>query len=317
MSNAGMRGKKGSEYDGGHRVPFFIYWPAGGLTGGRDVNPITAHVDVLPTLADLCGIRAPKGVKLDGRSVRPLLFGEAAPEGGIWPDRILVTDSQRVKDPIKWRKSSVMTSRWRLVNGEELYDIKSDPGQRQDVAPSHLQVVARLRDFYESWWAELEPTFQQDARIYLGHEADNPTTLTSHDWITTDYAPWNHSHIRDALTGAGHIGYWNVHVAQKGDYEFRLRRWPAAADTPITAGLDPAQPVPGEPAFRTTPGKALAIVKATLEIADQEVEKPVAPDAKDVVFNLKLSPGPATLTARLIARDGQVYGAYYVSVKRW
>ncbi len=314
--NAGMRGRKGSEYDGGHRVPFFIHWPEGGPIAGRDVDPITAHVDVLPTLADLCGIRAPKGVTLDGRSVRPLLFDEVAPEHGRWPDRILVTDSQRVKDPIKWRKSSVMTSRWRLVNGEELYDIKADPGQQQDVAPSHPQVVERLRDFYDSWWAELEPTFDQDARIYLGHEADNPTTLTSHDWITTGNPPWNQSQIRDARTGAGRTGHWNVHVAHEGDYEFRLRRWPAEADTPITAGLDPGAPVPGEPAFRTTPGKALAIVQAKLEIAGQEVEKSVAPGAKEAVFNLKLSPGPATVTARFITGDGQAYGAYYVSVKR-
>ena len=65
-----------------------------------------------------------------------------------------------------------------------------------------------------------------------------------------------------------------------------------------------------------TPGKALAIVMATLEIAGREMEKPVAPGAKDVVFSLKLNPGPATLTARLIAGDGQTYGAYYVSAKR-
>ena len=182
--------------------------------------------------------------------------------------------------------------------GEELYDIKADPGQQQDVAPSHPQVVKRLRDFYDSWWAELEPTFDRDARIYLGHETDNPTTLTSHDWITTGYPPWNQSQIREALTGAGRTGHWNVHVAHEGDYEFRLRRWPAEADTPITAGLDPGAPVPGEPAFRTTPGKALAIVQAKLEIAGQEVEKSVAPGAKEAVFNLKLSPGPATVTAR-------------------
>lgn len=144
---------------------------------------------MVPTLADFCGIRPPEGVKLGGRSVRPLLSGEAAPEDGSWPDRTLVTDSQWLKDPIKWRNSSIMTSRWRLVNGEELYDIKADPAQQQDVAPSHPQVVERLRDFYDSWWAELEPTFDLDAGTYLGHEADNPTTLTSHDWITTGFPP--------------------------------------------------------------------------------------------------------------------------------
>lgn len=126
--NAGMRGREQSEYDGGHRLPLVVHWPADGLAGGRDVEPITAHVDVLPTLIDLAGIAPPKGVKFDGRSIRPLLEGKANPADGSWPDRILVTDSQRVMDPIEWRRSAVMTSRWRLVNGAELCDIKQDPG---------------------------------------------------------------------------------------------------------------------------------------------------------------------------------------------
>ena len=121
VHNAGMRGKKGSEYDGGHRVPFFVHWPDGNLTGGRDVKPLTAHVDVFPTLLDLCGLKSPADVKFDGQSIVPLLRGESKD----WPDRVLVTDSQRVKDPIKWRKSSVMTSQWRLINGKELYDMRT------------------------------------------------------------------------------------------------------------------------------------------------------------------------------------------------
>ena len=54
--NTGMRGGKGSEYDGGHRVPWFIHWPTVGITGGRDVDRITAGIDVLSTLAELCEI---------------------------------------------------------------------------------------------------------------------------------------------------------------------------------------------------------------------------------------------------------------------
>ncbi|MEM7600919.1 MAG: arylsulfatase, partial [Verrucomicrobiota bacterium] len=103
--DGGMRGAKGSEYDGGHRVPFLMHWPAGGYANEKHVAPITAHVDVLPTLIDMCAIDAPSGVKFDGRSIKTLLTRESSD----WPDRILVTDSQRVKDPIKWRKSSVMT----------------------------------------------------------------------------------------------------------------------------------------------------------------------------------------------------------------
>ena len=54
--NAGMRGKKGSPYDGGHRVPFFLYWPDGGIPGGKDVSTITSYIDFVPTILDLCGI---------------------------------------------------------------------------------------------------------------------------------------------------------------------------------------------------------------------------------------------------------------------
>ena len=56
--NAGMRGRKGSPYEGGHRVPCFLHWPAGKLTGGRDVDGLSAHLDLLPTLIDLCGLGA-------------------------------------------------------------------------------------------------------------------------------------------------------------------------------------------------------------------------------------------------------------------
>ena len=69
--NAGMRGIKGSEYDGGHRVPCFFRWP-GHLPGGKDVDAVTAHIDILPTLIDLCGsarsrTRSPSTAPVCGR----------------------------------------------------------------------------------------------------------------------------------------------------------------------------------------------------------------------------------------------------------
>ena len=76
--NAGMRAGKGSEYDGGHRVPFFIRWPAGGIEGGRDVDDLTAHIDVLPTLAELTGVAVPEELALDGQSLATLLKDETA-----------------------------------------------------------------------------------------------------------------------------------------------------------------------------------------------------------------------------------------------
>lgn len=314
--NAGMRGAKGSEYDGGHRVPFFIRWPAKGWTKGRDVTPITAHVDVVPTLIDLCGIAPPKGVKFDGRSIRPLLEGKAGVEEGDWPDRILVTDSQRVKDPIKWRKSAVMTNRWRLNNQNELYDIKADPGQKKNVAGQHPDVVARLQKFYEDWWAELEPTFSQATAIYLGHKGENPARLTCHDWITTKLTPWNQGHIRRAYGGEENTGYWNVKVTEEGLYEIRLRRWPLEADLPIDAALEAGAPVPGAKAFRATPGVPFPAVKATVQIGDQRAEADVASGDKEAVFRFHLSPGTTTLSGRFFDADGNWIGTYYAYVEK-
>jgi len=79
--NAGMRGKKSSVYEGGHRVPFFLHWPKGGLTGGGDIDTLAAHIDVLPTLADLCGLAVPESFRPHGRSLKPLLDGSDEPWG--------------------------------------------------------------------------------------------------------------------------------------------------------------------------------------------------------------------------------------------
>ena len=315
--NAGMRAQKGSEYDGGHRVPFFVYWPEGGLTGGRDVTDLTAHVDVVPTLLDLCNVPKPDDIRFDGTSIRPLLEGKVSLAAGSWPDRILITDSQRVKDPIKWRKSAVMTSRWRLNNQAELYDIKADPGQKRNVASEHQDVVARLSDFYDAWWEELTPTFKQDVAIALGHKAENPARLTCHDWITTGSTPWNQASVRSAMTGERNTGFWNVDVAAAGDYEIELRRWPREINKPISAAIPPGADVPGVQAYRARPGKPIPVRKAELEVAGQKAEfNSVTDEMQSVVFAMKLKAGRSRLSARFLTDDGTVYGAYFVYVNR-
>lgn len=308
--NAGMKAGKGSEYDGGHRVPFFLHWPKGNLTGGRDVEPITAHVDVVPTLIDLCKVKAPETVKFDGVSISNLLYGRKI----AWPDRILVTDSQRVKDPIKWRKSSVMTSDWRLINGKELYRIKDDPGQENDVASGHPVVVERLTKFYDEWWADLLPSFAQDTAIALGHPAANPARLTSHDWITTRMTPWNQSQVRNAMTGESNTGFWNVDVKEAGDYEIRLRRWPETSGLALNAKLAPGAPVPGQKAYRETAGVPLAIESASLQIGHEMQKQTVDGSEKEAVFQMTLPAGKTRMTATFLTDDGTVYGAYFAYV---
>ena len=176
--NGGMRGKKGSYYDGGHRVPCFVRYPDGGLTGGRDVDTLTDHVDLLPTLIDLCHLKSPRDVKFDGVSIASLLSGAA--EG--WPDRTLFVQYRQSHDPpVKWN-AAVMTQRWRLVGGTELYDIQADTGQTRNVAAEHADVVAELRARYEAWWSDVSQRFGEYSEIVLGSEAENPARLTSRSW---------------------------------------------------------------------------------------------------------------------------------------
>src|SRR5690606_17512379 len=135
--------------------------------------------DIAPTLLEIAGAEKPEVVTFDGVSIRRLLDPQASSDD--WPERFLVTDSQRVRDPIKWKQTAVMSQRWRLVNGKELYDIKSDPGQQQNVAADHPDVVQQMTAFYDAWWAELEPTFAQTTEIYLGHPEHPIVNLTGHD----------------------------------------------------------------------------------------------------------------------------------------
>ena len=315
VHNNGMRGQKGSEYDGGHRVPFFIHWPKGGLTGGRDVDTITSYVDVVPTLIDYCQVPSPKGVKFDGVNIRPLIEGV---QKEVWPDRILVTDSQRVRDPIKWRKSAVMTDQWRLVNGKELYDINADPGQKQNIAAANPKVVARLTKFYDAWWEEIVPTFGKPTAIYLGADAPlaNPVTLTCHDWIANGSTPWNQRHIRSAEKRPNNTGFWAVDVKTAGDYTVELRRWPKEANRAIIAGLPAGADVPGTKAFRAIPGKTFSATKAHLKLGGKDLTLPIKPNAKSVTFRLNLKPGRDELWAKFTDVKGTPMGAFYAYVTK-
>ena len=290
----GMRGKKGSEYDGGHRVPCFIRWPGGGLEGGSDVDRLTAHIDMLPTLIGLCGLKKPNGVEFDGTSLVPLLKDSFSD----WADRTLLVHSQRIEYPEKWRKSAVMTDRWRLVNGKELYDIKADPGQKNNIADKHPKVVEKLRGAYEEWWADLSKGFDEYCETIIGSDKENPLRLMSHDWHTPK-VPWHQGAIRNGMQANG---FWALEVEREGRYEFALRRWPLEVDKPITAAI--------------AKGKAISVTKARLKIADVDVSKPVSKDAHAVTFRVQLKAGKTQLQTWFINDKGESRGAYYVYVKR-
>ncbi len=292
--HAGMRGKKGSEYDGGHRVPCFVSWPRAPWDNGRDISRITSHIDLFPTLIDICGMEPPDALPVDGASLVPLLHGNDAQ----WHDRVIVTDSQRIEHPEKWRKSAVMTDRWRLINGKELYDMTEDPGQKNDVSHEHPEVVKRLRGEYDKWWESVSRRFDDYVDIVIGHDEQNPTTLKCHDWHGPK-VPWNQNHIRDAMQANG---FWAVRVAQSGTYQFALRRWPNEVQAPITAAIENST--------------AIEARDARIKIGDFDQTKPIPDNAHEVTFTTRLEPGTTKLQTWFTSESGRSRGAYYVRVER-
>ena len=136
--NAGMRGRKTSLYEGGHRVPCFIRWPAAGLEGGRDVGGVTRGVDILPTLIDLCDLKAPDGWTCDGLSLAAHM---RRPDKAV-AERTSVVQYGHANEGARTGftnrdRAAVMWGRWRLVDGRELYNIGEDPGQQEDVAEAN------------------------------------------------------------------------------------------------------------------------------------------------------------------------------------
>jgi len=305
--NAGMRGKKGSYYDGGHRVPFFLRWPAGGFIGGRDIHEMVLHLDVLPTLIDLCGLRAPEGVAFDGLNLAPLLRGEIA----SLPDRVHFVQYRQSTDlPRKW-ENAVMTRRWRLIYGRELYDILADPGQERDIAAQHPQVVARLRAAHEAWWEEVAPLLDQYCPISLGNDAENPTRLNAMD-VLGDVA-WNQGHI---LLAQKSTGTWAVDVERPGRYRFSLRRWPKELDLPIDACV--SQEEAAEIPYLSQPTcHVIRPIQARLTLFGQSWTVPVSPGQHEAVIELDVSQtGETRLEAWFVDSQGELQGAYYVYVER-
>ncbi len=294
--NAGLRAKKGSMYDGGHNVPFFIRWPKGNLVGGRSVKDLSAHIDVLPTLIELCTLEKPKHLPFDGRSLAPLLGNEV----NALPARTLFTDTQRVTFPEKWRNSCVMRQDWRLINGRELYKISEDREQRNNIAAKHPELVTAMRDEYDDWWTSVSERFNEHVRIPLGHPETTEVTLRSHDTIFFNTYLWSQRNVRQGSTGNGPLA---VNVVREGKYEIELRRWPKEADIAINDA-----PADG--------GVALNIDSVSLTIQHKEYRAPVNEGDKSVTFSVDLKKGNAFLQTWLHSDDQNERAAYYVYVRK-
>jgi arylsulfatase A len=159
LKDNGLRGEKGSLYEGGIRVPLIAWWP--GMVEAGVTEHIAAGWDLFATAADLAGAKPPSD---NARSFAPLLRGEPQPEHAY----------------LYWELHEVMTSQavrfghWKAARGApndamELYDLKRDPNERQNVASGHPELIEQAAQLMDeahephSDWPLRESTWQREA----------------------------------------------------------------------------------------------------------------------------------------------------------
>ena len=141
-ASAGLRGYKGSMYEGGLRVPQIVSWP-GRVRAGSVSDHITYFPDLMPTFAEFAGVDPPE---TDGISIVPTILGEGHQDSHDWLYWELVTSGNRL------HSQAARNGRWKFVRGKadgpvEVYDLVADGAEATDLAAQRPELV---REF-EEW----------------------------------------------------------------------------------------------------------------------------------------------------------------------
>lgn len=315
LFNDRMRGCKGTPHEGGVRVPCFFRLP-GRFEGGRDIGTVAGQVDMLPTLAELCGGKLPENRTLDGASILPLLDGKTDERRdpmyfahvGRWP-------ADAAPEDFKYKNCSVRDSRFRFVNDSELYDMNADPGETGNVIERFPDDVRRLRDAYDAWWNGILPRVSEPQRISLGAPEEPKSRLCCMDWGPSSVTPgepdmrvyfWVQDFIAAIVRGdkeyqgrpvkQGTMGAWRTNVVRDGRYAVTLRLVPAEA--PADLGI-------------------LKAGDACVRCGGEIHKSPIEAGAAFVRFDLPLTKGPLDLECWFTGQraDGEPNGAYYADVE--
>lgn len=214
---AGMRGRKGSVYRGGVRVPFFLRYPVN-FSGNKDIETTAAHIDILPTLAEICNVKPPSDRIIDGKSLAPLLNGESMD----WADRCLFFYWTR-RYPELYNNISLQKGNYKLVgqtgynaaiNDFELFDIKQDPYEQNNIVANRTNVATALKSELDLLYNELisSENLVHPQRIIIGDERENPIFLNRND-ADGERGIWAQEEV---------YGKWHVSI-KEGEYNVRFK----------------------------------------------------------------------------------------------
>ncbi len=214
---AGMRGRKGSTYRGGTRVPFFLRYPSFSA-GNFEIDQTVAHIDILPTLAELCYAEIPSDRVIDGRSFAHLL----SQRSNEWPERTLFHYWSR-KYPQRYDNMAVQKGPYKLVAHTDydapleefrLYNLHSDPYEQSNILQEEKNIAATLKYKLDSIWSVLvtEDHLVNPPRIHVGTPHENPVYLNRND-ASGDRGIWTQEEI---------FGKWLTRI-EEGHYDIRFK----------------------------------------------------------------------------------------------
>lgn len=305
LYNSGMRGEKGSNYDGGHRAACFIRWHNGQFGNPRTVSYASEIQDLLPTFIDLFGFKIQENYHFDGESLAPLLRMNKESD-----NRMFVVQYGGNVRPEKYF-SCVVWDSWRLVGQNELYDLSKDPGQENNLAHNYPTILLKMKNFYENWWKDVEPGIDQFIPVLVGSRNENSVTINSDNW--EDGAVNTQWKVAQA-GGSPRGGSSHIYVEQDGMYKVELSRWPFHLNRRLTKD-GPATSVGGT---KIRAGKSIPVEYGCVALDSSEpvLVKNTTGETK-ITFGLKLQAGDHTLQAWFKdSNKKDLCGAYYVQIEK-
>ena len=214
---AGMRGRKGSVFRGGVRVPFFMRYPAR-WKGKREIETTTAHIDMLPTLADICGAPLPADREIDGKNLVPLLNKQTV----AWEDRSLFFYWTR-RYPELYQNMAFQKGPYKLVGHTDynapisdfnLFNIENDPYEQHNLVEVEKEKALTLKSEMDAQYKQLvqSPNLLDPPRIHVGNAAENPVVLNRND-AAGQRGIWSQEEV---------YGKWAVQV-EPGRYDIEFK----------------------------------------------------------------------------------------------
>ncbi len=214
---AGMRGRKGSVYQGGVRVPFFMRYPAM-FKENKEINITAAHFDILPTLSELCNVPLPQDKIIDGRSLVPLLRNKKVD----WKSRSLFFYWTR-RYPELYNNIAIQKDNYKLVGmtdydskieNFELFNLDKDPFEQNNLVEEDRDIAIQLKEEFDHTYKELiaSENLLNPQRIIIGSRFENPIILNRND-ADGERGIWNKEEV---------FGKWNVSILE-GFYNIRFK----------------------------------------------------------------------------------------------